>query len=141
MLDGAKTSEEFEQKFNEMWDAQKLDYPTVTRNEVGEWNYFDVTPEHGQLQYFRKGKPRREDYIDGVDDTEMQWSQGEGLARETLELAGRYYEADSCTLDSIVGRAFEIANGKPDQHPAYFVAVAFISEVLDCAIKGAAKRR
>ena len=37
-----------------------LDYPTITRNEAGEWNYFDVTPEWPEMVY-EDGKYRPHD--------------------------------------------------------------------------------
>jgi hypothetical protein len=64
MLDYGMTDEEFRRSFDAMWDRQMLDYPTITRDEAGEWNYFDVT--------------ERED-----DDANTAWAQGEALARKT----------------------------------------------------------
>jgi hypothetical protein len=116
MLSETKTDEQFEREFKAMWDAQKLDYPTVTRNEAGEWNYFDVTPDEPW---------------DGRSKSDLQW-EGCDLARATLELASRHYEADSCALTLIVAAAHKAM----ETDPSNMVAPAFIETILDAAIHG-----
>jgi hypothetical protein len=41
-------------EFAALWDQQMLDYPTITRDEAGEWHYFAVTPvphEEGESEH------------------------------------------------------------------------------------------
>jgi hypothetical protein len=86
-----------------------LDYPTVTRNEAGEWNYFDATLQQP----------------DGYD-------QGQDLAFETLRIASRQREADFCALLNITTAAVEALNdgGKSP------LAHGFMDVVLNSAVYG-----
>ena len=70
----------FERKFNVYFDNTLLEYPTITRNDAGEWNYFDVKPD-----------------MDGAE-----------LARETLRLASRYFEPDGVALLGVLQGAHEV---------------------------------
>ena len=94
---GIRTTEP-DPEFAAMWDGQMLDYPTITRNEAGEWNYFDVTPETPEMVYDEDGKLHP---VDGLQGWELQHAQGEELAYQTLKLAGRYCEANSCALSDV----------------------------------------
>jgi hypothetical protein len=38
------TDDQFDREFKEYWDNGMLEYPTITRNEAGEWEHFDVEP-------------------------------------------------------------------------------------------------
>jgi hypothetical protein len=40
---------EIDPEFQKIWDQQMLEYPTISRNEAGEWNYFDVTPDQPEV--------------------------------------------------------------------------------------------
>jgi hypothetical protein len=42
-------TKEIDPEFQKMWDRQLLDYPTITRDEVGNWNYLDVIPEQPEV--------------------------------------------------------------------------------------------
>lgn len=107
----AEQSDAVDREFKEYWDSQLLEYPTISRDEAGKWNYFDVEPEYPAAS-----------------------AQAEDLARQTLALASRYYEADSTALSSIVEAAYE-AQKDPDPDRS-FVAYWFIEEILSAAIRG-----
>jgi hypothetical protein len=42
-----------------MWNAQLIEYPIISRNKAGEWNYFDVTPENQRwsMREAKSGRP------------------------------------------------------------------------------------
>ena len=122
---------EFEAKFDAMWNAQLLEYPTISRNEAGKWNYFDVIPEQPEVIY--EGGRRLN--LDSASEADVQLAQAEDLARQTLELASRYYEADSCALTFVVDAAYAAKqqNADPDLS---FVAMWFIEALLVAAVHG-----
>jgi hypothetical protein len=61
-------------------------------------------------------------------------SQGEELARQTLELASQYREADSCALTLVADAAYAAKQGSdPDLS---FVAEWFIGWILVAAVHG-----
>ena len=105
--------------------AQMLEYPTVTRNEAGEWNWFDATL---------------------VVDTEAQGDplrRGRELARETLRLASQHREMDDFRLSDnfivsrVVGGACAVVRGQErrrDTPPLYWIATSFVGEVVRSAI-------
>jgi hypothetical protein len=99
-----------------------------TRDEAGNWNYFDVIPE---VIYEAGGEPVN---LDDASAIELPISQGADLAQWTLALAGRYYEADSCALESAFFAAYD-ASGGSDPNLSY-VAACFIDEILDAAVRG-----
>jgi hypothetical protein len=67
-------------EMDDILDAMMLDYPTITRDETGAWDYFDVTPARAEIVW-EDGKPHR---LDGLADVAVQAHQGEDLALETL---------------------------------------------------------
>jgi hypothetical protein len=123
----------YEREFAAMWDAQLLDYPTITRNEAGKWNYFAVTPARAQWTT----EDRVPCTIDGLTDADVQTNQGEDLAIETLCIAAQNREADGVALQGVTQRAFEIY-GTP-RHPLFSVALGFVETILDAAVKGRGK--
>jgi hypothetical protein len=109
-------------EFQAMWDAQMLEYPTISRDESGKWHYFDVPDP-----------PVIIDPDDGLGTSPTEWDWGRTLARQSLELAGRHYEADSCALLFVLGAAHEALGGTCERA---LVAHAFIEEILDTAVHG-----
>jgi hypothetical protein len=87
-----------------MWNAQLIEYPIISRDKAGEWNYFDVTPDKPEMVY-EGGKVRPPD---GVTPCA---TRGGGRARSWRSrpsaIASRYYEVDSCVLNLVLAAAHE----------------------------------
>jgi hypothetical protein len=126
----AETDAAYLANFDTMWNRQLLDYPTVARNGAIDWEYFHVTPDHAQV-IWEDGVRRT---LDDRLDADVQWEQGEALALESLQVAAQWREADSCAMDLILDRASEIA--KDRAHPAHWVAIGFLREIIVAAIEG-----
>jgi hypothetical protein len=125
-----KTDTEYEREFSEMWDGQLLDYPTITRNDAGEWNYFDVKPAYATV-IWEDGVRKT---LDGVSDSDVMMNQGEDLALETLAIADQCREADSVALHEIMVAALKAFDG-PDRDRSV-VAWGFTNAILDAAVRG-----
>jgi hypothetical protein len=119
-------------EFDAMWNDQLLDYPTISRSDDGTWNYFDVTPAQPEMIY-EDGKCRS---LDGATEYDVQQAQGEELAQQTLALAARHYEADSCALTLVVDAAHKVMADMQADPDRGFIAAMFIDEILDAAIRG-----
>jgi hypothetical protein len=109
-------------------DKQLLEYPTVTRNDAGELDYFYVTPVPHEMS---------------EDECEVDWAYGERLARETLALAGEYLDT-SYALEFIVCDAYKALFRATEDEAVdtrrSTITSSFIQEILDMAVRGYAAR-